>query len=561
MSRIFDFAVFPVIIFLLAFSVNFSCGVIDTMESGQYLSCVNAVFHGNIPYRDFIPPVGPFFIWILSIALFLFGKTIYTLKLYFLIATIAVYIILYFFGRSLYRFRISACILPVIALVETYNPFWATRWAGYSRMGSGLLGLFLQVIYIKKKNPAYLFLAGVAAAFALLYGIDSGVFLIICGLCLCVLMGLYETNKGSRGNAINIIQRGIIFCSGLAVILIPFMLYMAFNKAFLPYLEGTYLVMRYHMPAWHTPLPSFLGSFEYYNNSIWLFFSSDEFRIYIPRIFYFLAAIYAIYAIKNRKSIIDSVAIPVIVVYGIFAYISACRVVQGPQFDTGFLPLLLLLVYFIEKGVIFLVSNRLDFMKKEKFKKIAFGGIIAVFVILISSLYIIYSYKRVYGSWPGWLEYQKNKNNIIPVYSSLRKKDDIKLVTANIKGFGPILANEDEVRQMEAVTEYLANNTSKGEPVFTFPEHGLYNFLADRPAATRFYIAAYAHTADKWKKELLSELQKNPPRYVVYSRQLSHVAKNARKKNELLPEVAVFILENYHLEKEFGRIGIYKRNL
>ncbi len=557
---IFNFVVFPFIIFLLAFNVNSFHGVIDALESGQYLSCINAIFHGKVPYRDFIPPVGPLFIWILSAVLFLLGKTIYALRLYFLVATIVVYIILYFFGQSLYRWRISAYILPIIALVETFNPFWASRWAGYSRMGAGLFGLFLQVLYIKKKKPLYLFFSGAAAGFALLYGIDSGISLIVCGILACFLITLYEPNGHLKGDVIKICRRGIIFCLGLVSVLAPFTIYMALNKAFLPYLEGTYLIMRYHIPAWQTQYPSFIESFKHYNSNLWSFFISDEFRIYMPRLFYFFVIIYIIYAFKNKKAITESMVMLLITVYGILSYKSGCRVVRDTQFDAGLIPLLLLLVYFMEKSFLFLSSNSRNFIKWDRLKTVWFGALVAILGFAFSSAYITASHKRVYYSWSNWLKYQKQKDKIIPVYTFLKRKDDVPLVASSLERIGSILVNEDEARQVEAVTEYIKNNTLRDEPIFTFPEHGLYNFLADRPAVTRFYIAVYAHTANKWKKELLFDLRDNPPRYVIYSHSLSYIAKNIGRKNELLPDAIRFILENYYLEKSFGQIGIYRKN-
>ncbi len=556
---IFNFVIIPCFIFLLAFNINSFHGIVDAMESGQYLSCINAVFQGMIPYRDFIPPVGPLFIWILSAVFLMLGKTIYVLRLYFLIATIVIYIILYFFGYNLYRFKISAYILPVIALVETYNPFWSSRWAGYSRLGAGLFGLLLQVLYIKKNKPSLLFFSGVAAGFSLLYGIDSGVTLIVCGIFLCFLMALYESTDDIKEIIVNIIKRGGVFCLGLAVILVPFIVYMVFNKALFPCLEGTYLVMRYHIPAWHTSFPPFIGSLEHYNNNLWVFFISDEFRTYMPGIFYFLSLIYAIYAFR-KKTITDCVMIPLILAYGILTCIIGCRIVQGPQFDAALLPLLLLMIYFTEKSIIFIATNLRYLIKREKIRGNAFCLIIAALVAAISSTYIIASHKRVYDSWPGWIGYQKHKDKVLPEYTFLKNKNEIKLITVKIERIGPILLKDDEGAEIAGVTEYIRNNTLKGEPVFAFPEHGLYNFLADRPGVTRFQYAVYAHTAKTWRKELLSDLKANSPRYIIYSRSLSNTAKNIGMKSELLPEVVRFIAENYHLEKSFGQTGIYRKN-
>lgn len=566
-SLLFSLIIFPLIIFWLAFTANSFHGVVDPLECGQYLSCINGVFHNKIPYKDFVPPVGPLFIWVLSGFLSILGKTLHNLRLYFHLSTISVYIILYFLGLKLYRFKIFAYILPVIALVETFNPFWSSRWAGYSRFGAGLLGLFFMVLYVKNRKPLYLILSGVIAGLSLLYSIDSGIFLIICLILLCCLMAFYKPPEtipkrkeepGYAGKVLAEVRHvAIPFFSGLLLSLLFFVLYMAFNKALFPYLKGMYLTMSHHVGAWQTAFPGFIKSLNHYNN-LWLFFKSDEFRIYMPRIFYFFVTVYIIYAFKRNRNVIDCIIIPLITFYGILTYKSGSRVLLGPQFDAGIIPVFLLFIYFIEKGLIFLIFNRRNFIKKRRPKPEFFYEIVSLTVIIILSSYIITSQKRVYGTWVNWFRYQRHKANIMPVYNFIMWKGNMKLITVDLERIGPIQVEESQAQEIRAVTSYIKNNTSKDEAIFTFPEHGLYNFLADRPGVTRFYTAIYAYTVDEWRKEILNDLKQKPPRYVIYAHRLSYAAKNMGMEEELLPEVIAFITQNYSLEKKIGQIGIYR---
>lgn len=554
--RIFNFVIFPIIIFLLAFNQNSFHGLIDAVECGQYLSCVNGVFQGKLPFKDFIPlAAGPLFIWVLSATFFIFGKTLYILRSYLNFSSILTYIALYFLACNFYRYKLSAYVLSIVALVETFNPFWSSRWAGYSRFGVGLMGLFFQILYVKKTRPIYLFISGIIASLGFLYSVDSGIFLIISGILLCILVVLYKPKGNLWENTKIIIQKIGIFSSGIAVGLLPFIIYLAINKALWPYLEGTYLMISNHVDVWQRPFSiSFFGSFRQYNNNPWRFFISDEFRFYAPRVFYFLTLIYVIFKFKRGRNIIDCVIVPLIAVYGLLFYKSGSRVFIGPQFDLVFLPLLLLSIYFIEKSIIFLLSNRASLIKQNKAIII-----VCIFVIVILSLHITASYKRVYGSWNNWLKYQIHKDKLVPYYTFLIKKDIMDLVEVPVDRIGPILAAKDQAKEIEDVTKYIINNTRENEPIFAFPEHSLYNFLADRPAVSRFYIAGYAHTLDKWQEELLVELQSHPPKYIVYSRQLSNLAKAIGRKTELLPEVTKFISDNYVIEKVFSNILIYRK--
>lgn len=551
-SFVFSFIIFPFIIFLLAFNKNSLNGLIDAVECGQYLSCVNGVFQGKLPFKDFIPlAAGPLLIWVLSATFFIFGKTLYVLRMYFNFFSILTYIFLYFFACNLYRFKFSAYILSIVALVETFNPFWSSRWAGYSRFGVGLLGLFFQILYVKKSKPLYLFISGFIASLGLLYSVDSGIVLIISGAILCFLAVLYDPKGNFLVNIKEVFKRLSVFCLGLVIGLLPFAIYMAINKALVPYLEGMFIIASKHVSVWQKPIDlSFIGAFRQHHNNPWQFFISDEFKFYMPRLFYFVTLIYIILKFKRGKDVIDCIAVPLIAIFGVLTYKSGCRAFLGPQFDVSVLPLLLLFVYFMEKSIILIFS-------KAKIRLLAKA--ISILVVLVLFLYMGASHKRVYGSWGNWLKYQSNKNNLIPHYITLIDKSIIQLVRSDTERIGPILIPKDQVEEIDGVAKYMINNTLPGEPVFAFPEHSLYNFLTDRPAVSRFYITVYAHTTDKWKDELLTELQLHPPRYIIYSRQLSNLAKISNRKTELLPEVISLILDNYVIEKNFSNIAIYRR--
>ncbi|GAB1353530.1 hypothetical protein MASR1M12_22660 [Erysipelotrichia bacterium] len=112
---------------------------------------------------------------------------------------------------------------------------------------------------------------------------------------------------------------------------------------------------------------------------------------------------------------------------------------------------------------------------------------------------------------------------------------------------------------MELMAEQIRQKTLQDERVFTFPELALYNFLSDRPAFSRFNVAVYAHTVPAWQQEILYELKAAPPRYILYSKKLSNVARNIGHTTELLPDVVEYIRNNYKIEVGGDEIGLYRR--
>ena len=104
---------------------------------------------------------------------------------------------------------------------------------------------------------------------------------------------------------------------------------------------------------------------------------------------------------------------------------------------------------------------------------------------------------------------------------------------------------------------FIVKNTEQNEPIFTFPEHGIYNFFADRPAIGRFPIAGFAWTTKEYASELLQTLKDKKPRYIIFGKRLSNLAMSIGRKEELLPEVSRFVKENYILVRSFNTVDIY----
>jgi hypothetical protein len=117
---------------------------------------------------------------------------------------------------------------------------------------------------------------------------------------------------------------------------------------------------------------------------------------------------------------------------------------------------------------------------------------------------------------------------------------------------------------MEGIVGFLEKNTEPDEAVFTYPELGNFNFWADRPFVGRFPIATFSWMDERWHAELVADLKKNLPRYVVmtnpghrtfpqewYFRNKTNIKKHG--------DMTRFILEHYEVLRPYESVSLYKR--
>ncbi|MCM8781766.1 MAG: hypothetical protein NC828_01765 [Candidatus Omnitrophica bacterium] len=90
----------------------------------------------------------------------------------------------------------------------------------------------------------------------------------------------------------------------------------------------------------------------------------------------------------------------------------------------------------------------------------------------------------------------------MPTYMGAIPFSKLKLTSLKIDRAKDIISPSEQAQEIEGVTRYIISVTKPKEVVFTFPEHGMYNFFANRPCLDRFNIAGLAWTTMEWRQEL-----------------------------------------------------------
>jgi hypothetical protein len=554
-----DYFIAPGVILFLLFDPNFLHGYIDFLETGQYLSGVNGIFEGKVPYKDFFVLFGPFQLYAIAAAMALFGKTIATFRMFFYLNYLLSFLAIYFLARQVCRRRSAVYLAVFVCLVEVSQPFWATSW-DFGRMGLGMLVLLVLAAYARKEDKRLVFLAGILSGTTFFYTLDVGVIAILASLIFLSASSMQGPGVG-RERISQALRLFLWYGGGGLLVAIPLFIFMALEGALVPYIETAFYVLpKYHMTVWGQAAPSFV---EAVRNSptILALVRKEVFRVYLPIFLYTGIFLYLVAFLLRKKWNTERSIFLLLFIFGVLAYKTAFRAIMGPQFQVVLPPLLILTVSLFERAhdALFVrdpeTTQHARVGSKFLLKTVAFG----MLAVAVGSYFLV-SPKRYYGTLHGWLAYQQLKGELVATYSFPVPFHSLGLKESKVERIGKAMIPSWQEAQVAAVVEYLKKNTKEREEVFCYPEHGLYNFLAERPASTQFYIAGYAYTAPHWREKLLAQLSTHGPRIVVYNTEISNLAKSIGRREELFPDVTKFIERNYHVAEAFGTIRIYLRN-
>lgn len=597
LRKIFDLILIPVLILALAIDPNFRHGPINFFECGQYLSYVNGLFHGKIPARDFIVLFGPLQVYIIALAMLIFGKTLAVLRTYLYIVYLSGFLAAYFLGRQVCGTRIFAYLIPLLCLWEAAHPYWATRW-DFGRAALGMFILLMLVIFSKKEDRKILFVSGLLTGIAIFYSIDIGAIsaaaavVFIASLpkhCHCEERPVPSGVEGSdeaicQSHAVDRSLRRdsrkehpprndvfaslrhtltyiLIYILGIFCIAIPILLFTFFKGGFADYLKTTFVILpSATFKVWGQAVPDLVQKILLlYDHALAM--QSDGIKVYTPALVYIFAAVYLAIAAFKKRWDKEKAVILLLFIYGLLIYRMSFRSISGPQFQVALPPLFILLALFIEKGVEdigeFISGLRAGKARSDK-SLLRTMGILCL--VSLTVIYLIVSPKRFFRDIPSWVTYQENKAGLVafPAYGRVLKEQKFAVPeAARVGNIGLPLWQKEMV---DGVVRYLEQNTRKDEEIFSFPDKGAYNFFADRMSFSRFYTPGTVASSPEWTRELLKDLETKKPRTVLVGANLSNMATGIDRTKEVAPEILNYINSKYHPVQSYGYMLIYNRN-
>jgi hypothetical protein len=119
-----------------------------------------------------------------------------------------------------------------------------------------------------------------------------------------------------------------------------------------------------------------------------------------------------------------------------------------------------------------------------------------------------------------------------------------------------IFADKPAVDSLRQINRFVSENTRPLEYVYFFPNEAIYYFLFNRSNPTRYPIAYFATPYDR-QREVIRDLEKNRPRYVLHSRETWRV--DAIQEVIQIPFIVDYLKGRYRMVKRLDSVDVLER--
>ena len=539
-----DYFLLPLLVIIVTFQPYYMhmLGFINFHETGIYLPCIDALSRGEVPYRDIFILRGPFEIYFPSFLMHLFGKSLIVLRSYFYIGVVLTLIIGVFLGKELCRTRSFSYFMALVFLAKTFPRVSFANWGGI-RFGFGLLALLLMIVFLKKEKSFYLFLAGIVSGISLFVSFEIGIFsgvAIVATLILCKMFGFLKPDHKTVS----------LFVIGALVVVMPYLFYLAMNGALAPYLDTIFRVASDGTKVFD--VPAVLGTPRNLKEFIMALSPFSHNIKYMPPFFLYVGiTIWFLRKLLNKSLNKRDLMVICVSIYGAFMYYGAFRDIEGNQYEMALQPAIIVGYVFLEQAFIFCKSKRLNL--QPGFKKLLIYLVIGI-IPVFSIIYPLRRYRRRFFIFKYAKEFfieKKGRAILFPEHShSILELDRAK---------GVIVPNKQK-KEITKIVEYIKNNTTQDEIVFTYPNEGTYNFLTNRPALNRFKTTMDSWKDPEWHKELMNDLKTKRPKYIINRKEYPEIEPFLSKVEPYRKELYDYVYKNYTLVKDIENMEIYEIN-
>ena len=533
---------------LITFHPYYLHGRINIFEVGLYLPGIQSVLNGGIPYRDVFHLRGPLELYVPALLMKLFGVHIGVLYSYFYVGSVLCLIFCVFIAKELFKTRFVLYLFVPVLIARTFPRVVFTYWGGM-RYALGLLAVWFIIKFLKSDKPRWLLGAGVVSALASLTSIEMGIYA-ACGA-LAALATSFVVKLQKRELAV----KGIwMYFAGIALITVPYGIYLLTNSALIPYLDSTFTIVTNMQKVIDPHLVSvyprnFTEALAAMINPV-----HTNFKHMTPSYLYILILVYLFFRYCKKRITREDIALICLGVYGFIMYNTGFRGIWASQFEMALQPEKILLFFFAEMFLLLAI----DFSYKKRTTFLICLRYFLIVAMIGSSLgYAIVRYNHRFFVFKFIGAKIKGKDT-----AYLRPLSDVESRPLRIERAKGIIVPVEQSDELEQIQDFVQEHVAEDEVLFTYPELGTYNFLVDRRFYGRFPLATFTWFNDRWHKELLGQLNSSKPRYIILEKEIPQYWKDVylglepnRKK---FREMMGFIHSNYVLVHETPQAGIYQ---
>ncbi len=498
-------------------------------EEGVILAWTQSILDGQVYARDFSSLYGPMLLYPVAWFMNIFGETVLVFRIYSYILNIMAGGIILYSLFSVLRTR-TFFIIAVVMAILVYQPLRLTSpHTSDMRVALGLLPIIIAYVYMDRRNSISLTISGAVVGQSFLLSQEVGI-------CSAIALGVFLLLDLWSKRDFNAFRKNSLYVlGGGALSVLPMLLYFAFNGALLDFIKNMYLYPRmFSLGYGSIPFTSFVTLLKnpFGMNSI--------FPYWIISIYILTSILVLIRLILNH---VDRrlILMASLLAFGIVLF----RVALGRSAEekTFFclLPAFILLWMHLEDAVLAALRNR-EIAQK------ATSALLAL--VLLASFLVACTKSNIL------------RNNILMTIN-YALRPDVKLSRLIERGHVPLSGRGGGVYvqkklalQIRDIERFLAENTRKEDHVYFFPLEAAFYFLYDRKSPTRYPLSYHAITFDQ-QRELVSDLKKNSPMYIIYSMRTWRV--DGIMEDRQIPLVFKYIWDSYRPLKYMGDIMVLKK--
>ncbi len=515
-----DAILLSVFVVLVTFQPYFLHGEINIFEVGLYLPGINAILQGLVPFRDFFHLRGPFELYMPALMMKMLGVHLGVLYLYFYIGTVLTLILCVLIAKELLRTRYVFYLMVPVLIARTFPRVVFTFWGGM-RYAFGLLAVLFAIKAYKKHSSVFMFFSGIFSMCGFFTSFEIGIYSIM-GIVFSLIFALVFKLLDWK----NVFRKFLFYCGGLALVGIPYVIYLVAQGALKDYVEAIYVMIVRFRHVINTHLVStypqnFSEAFRAMINPL-----SVNFRHMTPSYFYLVLLGYLVYRIRKRQIDTSDIGIVCLGCYGFIMYNTAFRSIWAAQFEMALQPEKVLFFFILERGYMLFLAKKREWVSylqsfsfgrtKERVLRFKLGVIYFLFIaFFMSSMgYSLARFDRRFFTY----NYVKSKilGKEAPKFRLALDENSRPLTIARAKN---IIVPATQADELEVIIPLIQKISLAEDVVFMYPELGTYSFLADRPFLGRFPLATFSWFKEEWHKELIQAMRTVKPQYIVWPKQ------------------------------------------
>lgn len=474
------YVIFPALIYLFSYASTAELSQwIDLFHRGESIGPASDYLRGKVPFRDVFVlhgmlEDGQLDAWLMQ----LFGRSLD-------VAVMRTVILGAFLGVAIWFLGIAIFESIPLAMLCVAMGSWTTAENNRTFFQVAAVALFWNAL--RRRSTASAICSGILAGVALFFSYEIGLYTIVAGLLVALLIRIAMTRNEWNGMPPG--QAATSFAIGVALGAAPFALWLATRGALDDFLVTSFVTIPKYIDAvWSLPFPDLVSTFRKDLNlhALSEFVLWEKFHLVLSPLTIAIAAVYFIQRWLRRRVDMLDYALLVLTVFATVAQRTAFgRASFRHQYFAAFLigPLLVLLAVLVVR------------MLRGVWERGGEGTrafVVAISVAAVPVIAVLF-----------W----------IPDLINIRLHDFTRY-------YGRVMRVDRDARAEEVswriadVSRNIRELTRRNEPFFDFSNQPAFYFFADRPNPTRFYQVPILSPRE-FQDETIRALERAKPKVIL----------------------------------------------